>query len=121
MGQGRFPTEELVDILAFLGAGRDYSAIDRLANAIDEVAIYEAVRDAIRAYQTWCGAEKCVEAGEGRRIMCPEVDPENLKKAADMVAAKVNSGDRLDAIKFAREMAMKAYARIPTMAERACT
>ncbi len=40
----------LVEVLGFLGALKNYSYIDRLGNAVDEVTVEEALRDAIRAY-----------------------------------------------------------------------
>ncbi|MEZ0394292.1 MAG: hypothetical protein ABWK00_04530 [Desulfurococcaceae archaeon] len=106
--------EQIVQVLAFLGAQRDYSYIDRIGNAIDETTIMESVRDSLRAYYALCSeAGKCIDVGKGRGIRCPELKKEDLERAVNSLAAMVGRGSRVDIIRLSREIAMKAYAAIP--------
>jgi len=110
--------EVLIEILSFLGALNDYSYLDRLGNAIDEVSILEALRDAIRAFYTNCSKEKvCVEYDRERKlgVICPEVKPEELSATISQIADRVSKGKigRVEMIRLSRELALKAYAKIP--------
>ncbi len=115
--------EKIVEVLSFLGALRDYSAIDRLGNAIDEISFYEAVRDAIRAYYARCGVngEECVDIGDGeRKIRCPSIAAEDLENDVNQISRTLGSQDKLRIIKLSRELAMKSYAKIHYHLTRIC-
>jgi len=109
--------DPIVEILAFLGATRNYSYIDRLGNSIDEISILEAVRDALRAYYTWCGSPpqpgKIEELSDGTKVRCPDVEEKSLNKAAEVLVGYLNGKSRIDRVKLARELSLKAYAKIP--------
>jgi CRISPR-associated protein Csa5 len=111
--------EQILDLLSFLGVLGDYSYIDRLGNAIDEVTILESLRDAIRAYYTNCLREKkCIEYSENVGVLCPDISSEELEKAVSVISAKLATINRVEIIKLSRELALKAYARIPLIKEK---
>ncbi len=108
----------LVDILAFLGAQEEYSYIDRLGNAIDLIGILEAIRDAMRAYISYCSPEGRV-GGSSQEVECPEIDPEKLEREVKYLENWLSAmwyderrGGRVEVIRFSREMAIEAYAKI---------
>jgi len=107
---------EIVDLLSFLGALGDYSYIDRLGNAIDEVSVLEALRDAIRAYYTNClGEDKCKEYEKGKGVLCPDIKPEELEKRVSQLIDNISKASRVELIKLSRDLALRAYARIADM------
>ncbi|MET1160251.1 MAG: hypothetical protein ABWW65_04765 [Thermoprotei archaeon] len=111
---------EIIEVLAFLGSIGDYSYIDRLGNAIDEITFMEAIKDSIRAYYTNClEAPKCVEYDREKKlgVRCPDLKPDQLEKIINGILANVSKVSRAEIIKLARELALKAYARIPIMRE----
>lgn len=114
--------EPVIEILAFYAATRNYSYIDRLANALDEVTAYEAVRDALRDFYSQCvdRREKCVEVSEELKVLCPEVDLGLLEKAVDELLRRIRgrSGDVI--VRETREVALAALARKPKVMERRC-
>lgn len=116
--------EDLVILLAFLGATGDYSYIDRLGNAIDEVTILESLRDAIRAYYTNClGERKCVEYDRERKlgVMCPSISSEKLDTIVEFVSRHLSRASRIEIIRLSREMALRSYAKVPRIrSEYAC-
>jgi len=109
--------DQIIEVLAFLGATRDYSYIDRLGNSVDEVSILEAVRDALRAYYTWCGSPPkpgdIKEVSGGLKVKCPDVKLDELSKAVDVLANYIAGKSRVEQVKLARELSLRAYARIP--------
>lgn len=112
--------ENIVKILAFLGAKRDYSAIDRLGNAIDEISFYEAIRDAIRAYNSYCkesGSGQQIQGESDQEIPCPQIDAQNLINEIDKINSVLAAQDKLKIIKLSRELAVKSYAKIPLLKE----
>lgn len=101
--------ENIVKVLAFLGAMKDYSAIDRLGNAIDEVSFYEAIRDAIRAYNSYCR-----EGVSKQEVPCPkDIDHQKLDEEINQISRILGSQDKLKVIQLSRELAVKSYAKIP--------
>ncbi|MGC8987947.1 hypothetical protein [Infirmifilum sp.] len=109
---------EIIEILAFLGAVGDYSYIDRIGNAIDEVTLMESVRDAIRAYYTNCLEEaKCVVYDKEKNlgVQCPSIDRDSIEKAVSAMLDKLSKSTRVEMIKLSREIALKAYAKIPVV------
>jgi len=110
-----------VEILSFLGAIEEYSYIDRIGNAIDEISVLEALKDAVRAYYTNCMKEKkCVEYNRELKlgVYCPDVKPEELDQIISSISARVGKVSRIELIKLSRELALKAYARIPEVRKR---
>jgi len=115
--------DEFVKLLGFLGALRDYSYIDRVGNAIDEVTLLEALKDAVRAYFTNCIDQKdaCIQYDAGVGVKCPEIQPEDLERAV-AIAIGESKKSRIDLSRFSRSMALKAYAAIPRIRlELSCT
>jgi CRISPR-associated protein Csa5 len=102
--------EPIVSILAYLGSQKDYSYIDRLGNAIDEISIMEALRDAVRSFITKC---------EEPESKCPSIDFQELDKSLNTLLEKISPKHqkqviKLEVIKLARELSLKAYAKIKT-------
>lgn len=114
--------DPLIEILAFYAATRNYSYIDRLANALDEVTAYEAVRDSLRDFYSQCidREDKCVEVSENLKIICPDVDLGLLEKSVNEFLKRIGgkSGDII--VKETRELALAALARKPKIMERRC-
>lgn len=110
--------KEIIQLLGFLGALRNYGYIDRVGNAIDEVTIEEALRDAIRAYLTQCveAGKKCIELGENIGITCPDINPESLEESIKMILKEIKKS-KVELIKFSRSLALEAYASIPKIRE----
>jgi CRISPR-associated protein Csa5 len=107
--------ERIVDVLSFLGALGDYSYLDRLGNAIDEVSVLEALRDAIRAYYTNClEGDKCrvYDREKGVGVLCPDIRPEELEETVSQVVGRISRISRVELIRLSRELALRAYARI---------
>jgi CRISPR-associated protein Csa5 len=104
--KGGIMYEPIIDILAYLGSQRDYSYIDRLGNAIDEISIMEAVRDAVRSFYTLC---------EKPESNCPSIDPQELEKSINALVATINTKPRDQIVKLARELSLKAYAKIKSL------
>ena len=112
---------ELIEVLSFMGATGDYSYLDRLGNAIDEISFLEALRDAIRAYYTNCLKERiCVEYDRENKlgVLCPEIKPEKLEEAISHINEKLRGASRIDIVKISREIALKAYAKIGEIREK---
>lgn len=106
--------EEVTKLLGFLGALKDYSYIDRVGNAIDEVTLLEALKDAIRAYHTRCIDQKdaCIEYDVGVGVKCPELRAEDLERAV-AIAISESRKSRIELSRFSRSVALRAYAAIP--------
>jgi CRISPR-associated protein Csa5 len=107
--------EELIRVLAFFAALRNYGYVDRLGNALDEITAIEAVKDAIRDFHSNCldSAEKCVEAkveGEEVKLKCPDISAEDLMRNLDRFVEDVKdkSGDVI--VKVTRRIALAALA-----------
>lgn len=108
--------EDITNLLAFLGALGDYSYIDRIGNAIDEVTLTESLRDAIRAFYTNCLQErKCVEYDREQKlgVLCPEISPGKLNEVIAWISSHISKATRVEIIKLSREIALKSYAKIP--------
>lgn len=116
--------EDLIMILGFNGAIGDYSYIDRLGNAIDEISVIEAIKDAIRAYYTNCSkTSKCIEYDREHKqgVLCPEISSERLNNAISWLISQITNSTRIDVIKLSREIALKSYtALIDIRKNRAC-
>jgi len=111
--------EQILDLLSFLGALGDYSYIDRLGNAIDEITVLESLRDAIRAYYTNCLKDRrCIEYSKNVGVLCPEISSEDLEKTISVISAKLATTSRVEIIRLSRELSLKAYARIPLIKEK---
>lgn len=107
---------EIVEILAFLAAQKDYSYIDRLGNALDEISIMESIRDAIRAYYALCRESSgCIDIGGGKGVKCPQISDASLEKAVNTLSVMLANKPRTDVVKLARELSLKAYARMPSV------
>ncbi|MEM4958677.1 MAG: hypothetical protein QXX12_02250 [Nanopusillaceae archaeon] len=103
-----------MEVLGFLGALKNYSYIDRLGNAVDEVTVEEALRDAIRAYLSQCGEnpETCIEIDENQGVKCVELDPSALEQSVYVLLASIRKS-KIELLKTSRSIALEAYAAIP--------
>ena len=95
--------EPIIDMLAFLGSQKDYSYIDRLGNALDEISILEAIRDAMRAFYATCGSEG---------TNCPQIDAQKLQDDVNILTSIIQNKPRFQVLQLARELSLKSYARI---------
>jgi len=100
----------VVEMLGFLTATRDYSFVDRVGNALDNIVVMDAVKDALRAYLSLCvhSADKRVEVSEGKYIQCPELDPEELDKQVNALLNEVRELKGGELVKIARDLATRA-------------
>lgn len=105
---------DLIQILGFLGALRNYGYIDRVGNAVDEVTLQEALKDAIRAYLSQCieSSNKCVEIDKNVGITCPDLDPQKLETAIITLINEVRKS-KTDLLRVSRSLALEAYSSIP--------
>jgi CRISPR-associated protein Csa5 len=105
---------KLVEILALLGAMRDYSYIDRLSTALNETSVYEALKDAVRAYLSLCPPDGSGWAEyKDKRYECPKVAGDELEREVEEVLKAVKGRSGADIVRYSRELAMRAYAAIP--------
>jgi len=104
--------DNLIAILGFLGAMKNYSYIDRLSVALDEISVYEVLKDAIRTYLSLCSDKKEVELGE-EKILCPQIDTEKLEAEVNEIILHVKGKSGGEIVKITRELALQAYATIP--------
>lgn len=109
---------EVIHMLAFLGALRNYSYIDRIGNAIDEVTVEEALKDAIRAYISQCieSRQECIEIEENIGLKCPELSSENLERSIGIIVNEMKKS-KAELLKTSRTIALEAYASIPRIRE----
>jgi len=108
-------SDNLVKVLGFLGAMRDYSYVDRLSAALDEISVYETLKDAIRTYLSLCFSKQEVELGEGERILCPQIDSERLETEVNEIISHVKGKPGGEIVKITRELTLQAYAAIPVL------
>lgn len=105
---------KLVEILGFLGAMKDYSYIDRVSTALNETSVYEALKDAIRAYLSLCPPDKhCWAEYKEKLYECPKVSGDELEKEIEVILKEMKGKSGGEIVKYSRELAMKAYAAIP--------
>lgn len=114
--------DPVLDVLAFYAATRNYGYVDRLANAIDEVTAYEAIRDALRDFYSQCvdRRDKCVEVTQDFRVLCPEVELGQLERAVSEFLRRIGGKPGDVVVKETREIALAALARKPRLMERRC-
>lgn len=105
--------ENIVEMLSFLGALREYNTIDRIGNAIDESSIYSAIKDALRAFHSYCRDRKCVELDD-KKIRCPSIEAEELDRDVEQLFKVLiaNRDNKREIIKLAGELAARSYAKI---------
>lgn len=114
--------DSVIDVLAFYAAVRNYGYVDRLANAIDEVTAYEALRDALRDFYSQCvdRRDKCVEVTQDLKILCPEIELGQLEKAVGEFLRRIRGKPGDVIVRETREIALAALARKPKLMERRC-
>lgn len=100
----------LVDILAFHAAQRNYGPVDRLSNALNEIAALEAIYDAVRDFESQCIDDK-VKCEKGDEVLCPELEKKDIEDAiaAFMKMIRDKPGDVI--VKETRALALAALAR----------
>jgi len=107
--------DQVLNVLSFLGATGDYSYLDRLGNAIDEVSVLEALRDAIRAYYANClDEQKCIEYDKEKKlgVKCLNLKSEEIEQEVSHMIARLSKLSRVDVIRLSRELALRAYAKV---------
>lgn len=114
--------DPLVDVLAFYAAMRNYGYIDRLSNALSEVAVYEALNDMLRDYYSQCvdREEACVEVGRDLKLRCPVVDARALRDSIDEFLRRIGGKPGYVLVRETRELALAAYARKLKALENRC-
>jgi CRISPR type I-A-associated protein Csa5 len=128
----------IVKILAYLGANKNYNYVDRIANALDSSSVYEALKDSMRAYLSECvgGMEKAEEKREieeERKVTleqttleeekqvgkitleCPDISPEELDREVNNLIRELENLSGGELFKFTRQLALEVYATIPRM------
>ena len=105
-------SDVIADVLAAFAAARRYSYVDRLGNSLDPSAALEALRDALRDFESSCarGGFLDEDLDENVCVPCPGVKPEDLKRAVDVFTAKAR--DYNEFLRLTREIAVKALSRI---------
>ena len=95
--------ELLVELLAYFAAQRNYGYIDKLGNALDEITAYEALKDALRDYNSVCV--------DRRQECCPNIDPARLEMAVKNFIESISgkSGDVI--VKETRKLSLEVLAR----------
>ncbi|MDW8082666.1 MAG: hypothetical protein RMI56_02590 [Sulfolobales archaeon] len=114
--------DPLVEVLAFYAAMRNYGYIDRLSNALNEVAVYEALNDILRDYYSQCvdREDKCVEVSANVKYRCPTFDARALEDAIVKFMERVRGQPGYVLVRETRELALAAYARKPKALESRC-
>ncbi|MFN7106384.1 MAG: hypothetical protein ACK4M3_07380, partial [Pyrobaculum sp.] len=99
----RSPIDALVDVLAYFAAQKNYGYIDRIGNALDEMTIHEAIRDALRDYHSLCV--------DRQQANCPNIDLGDVEKATNMIISELREKSGGEIVRVARQIAVKALAR----------
>jgi len=105
---------KIIEVLGFLGAMRDFGYIDRLATALNEVSVYESLNDALRAYLSLCFEKDSIEY-KNKIYMCPKVSEDDLLKEIEFIKGSITGRSGAEIVRFSRELALRAYATIPTI------
>jgi CRISPR type I-A-associated protein Csa5 len=128
----------IVKILAYLGANKNYNYVDRIANALDSTSVYEALKDSMRAYLVECagGMEKTEKKREIEEegkvtleqttpeeekqvgkitVECPDISPEELDREVNNLIRELENLSGGELFKFTRQLALEVYASIPRM------
>ena len=101
----------LVKVLAFFAALRNYGYVDRLGNALDPITAYEAIRDAIRDFDSACiASDKKVHEAQEFLVKCPEVTSEEVDAAVRFFERLTGFGSGAELVRVTREVAMEAMA-----------
>ncbi len=105
--KGRHPLDVLADVLGFFAAARRYSYVDIVGNALDPLTAAEALRDALRDFDT-----ECHGPGRGEEeVKCPSISPEDLARAGDYISRVLLTAKPQEFFRITRELSMKALSR----------
>ncbi|MEM0340423.1 MAG: hypothetical protein QXV55_04300 [Acidilobaceae archaeon] len=111
-------TSALVKILAFFAAQRNYGYIDRIGNALDEITVYEAIKDAVRDYHSLCtdkpAQERVVEVkigGTTFKLRCPNIEPEDIEKSVISFKKRIEGKSSADIVKETRNLYIEVMAK----------
>ena len=98
------PLNPLIEVLAAFAAARNYSYVDRVGNSLEPLAALEALKDALRDFDSTCSREKYIKKDEASNLCvpCPRVSSKDLYDAinsiedivADMIAEKCDKSKK---------------------------
>ncbi len=104
--------DALVDVLAAFVAARRYSYVDRVGNSLEPLTALEALRDALRDFESSCRGGGYLEEDRARGVCvrCPEVSPSDLERAVGEFE-RLARGNRRVFLGTTRGLALKALGR----------
>ncbi|MEM0366127.1 MAG: hypothetical protein QXD80_07275 [Acidilobaceae archaeon] len=114
----------LVEILAFFAAQRNYGYIDRIGNALDEITVYEAIKDVLRDYHSLCSdkpaQDRIVEVKIREttfKLRCPNIEPEDLEESIYKFIGHIKGKSGYDIVKETRNLHVEVMSRKATIFE----
>ncbi|MEM1830724.1 MAG: hypothetical protein QXY55_06165 [Candidatus Korarchaeota archaeon] len=123
-GNRRFERNALVEMLAFFAAQRNYGYIDRIGGALDEITVYEAIKDALRDYYSLCvdklDRDRIVEVKVGEttfKLRCPNLEPEDLENSINDFKKRIEGKQGVDLVRETRNLYIEVMARKPKIFE----
>jgi len=104
------PLDSIIDILAFFVATRNYSYVDILSNALDELTAREALINALRDYRSTCPQPGMTVERRDIKVRCPSVSHDTLEAAVRIVESRLREAGA-DLMTFTRSLSLNALAR----------
>ena len=106
------PLAPIVEILAAFAAARRYSYLDRVGNSLEPLTALEAIRDALRDFDSSCrrGGLLYEDRDEGICVPCPKIDSEELKNSIGFFEAMTRRGKR-EFLELTRKLSIRALSR----------
>lgn len=105
----------LIEILAAFAAARKYSYLDRIGNSLEPLTALEALKDALRDFDSTCGKESSnyIDRDEAKNLCvpCPKVDNEDLYKAVNSIEELITKKDRRKFLEEIRRLAISALSK----------
>ena len=101
----------LVEVLAAFAAARNYSYVDRVGNSLEPLTAFEAIKDALRDFDSTCSRDRYIERDEASNLCvpCPQVSSNDLLNALGIIEDVIEDKRRF--LEITRRLATNALSR----------